>query len=181
VPRVELKLHTSRSTNLATENVRLKDTLDFENKVNQDHLSILDATINLRTNKAAHRGHEYDIKHFKTEYEELHRCKQVLKSAKTSKSDGWQAVGRQELGCQTWLKESIDDYSIVKAVGTIESCQPYEVFKFLRDHENSKHPEYMKQTETTLLDEHNSGNRIYRTQYPFVSPFSARDLVFRQR
>mmetsp|Transcript_17390 Transcript_17390/g.35915 ORF Transcript_17390/g.35915 Transcript_17390/m.35915 type:complete len:1447 (+) Transcript_17390:161-4501(+) len=178
----EITMHVSHSdTKEHVGNIRIQENQNFGNEVSKNKKSLLNASIQLRTNRAQSQGYEYNISNFKKEYEELQKCKQLFKKSKTGKADGWQAVGRQELGCQIWLKKAADEFKLVKCATVIDSCEPWEVLKFLRDHEPSKHPEYQKASQTELIEEVNSGNRVYRTTYGAVTPFSARDVVFRQR
>ncbi|GMI01402.1 hypothetical protein TrVE_jg10723 [Triparma verrucosa] len=165
---------------------------------------LLDQTNNLRYEKAKDKGLEFDIKLLKKDYDDLRECKYLMVKCKETASAGWTAVGRQELGCQIWIKENhyfwnnlhlqksrrepqekpkdlVPQGSIeCKCMGFIEGADTYEVFEYLRKHSEREGQSISRKSKTKLVTRLSFNRDVYYMRYKLHSPINDRELVFEQ-
>ena len=168
---------------------------------------LLDSTVALRGIKGKLMGREFDISKAKSDYEDLRECKHLMIRCKEPTQVGWTAFGRQELGCQVWIRDqeharfwgkgsqkmgeadgakrdsgiiSKSDSGIeVKCMSIIEGANCFEVFEYLKDH-NERKALHARQSNTRLIKRVSFNRAMYHQRFKLHAPFKDREVYFEQ-
>ena len=170
---------------------------------------LLDSSVASRGIQGKLKGHEFDVTKLKTDYQDLRECKHLLIRCKESTNDGWTAYGRQELGCQVWIRDhhrelaphfwdtakSKDDRRPsfngappkgagieVKCMSFIEGANCFEVFEYLKDHCERKiiAGQGQKRSNTNIVKRLSFNRAVYHQRFKLHAPFNDRELFFEQ-